>query len=147
MDHVELSGVRVEFEVRGGGDPVVLVHARPFVTWFRPLVATLDDMSVLWYRRDTTGPSRTIEDDARLAEHTAEYLRGHDAEVEIVADGQAGLERACSGGHDIVLLDLMLPGIDGLALCKRLRTSTNSSAVQAGPAYSESAARTSALSA
>jgi DNA-binding response OmpR family regulator len=66
-----------------------------------------------------------IEDDARLAERTAEYLRGHEAEVEIVGDGQAGLERACAGGHDLVLLDLMLPGIDGLALCKRLRATSN----------------------
>jgi len=66
-----------------------------------------------------------IEDDARLAERTAEYLRGHEAEVEIVGDGPRGLERACAGGHDLVLLDLMLPGIDGLALCKRLRATSN----------------------
>lgn len=62
-----------------------------------------------------------IEDDARLAEHTAEYLRDHDAEVEIVGDGTTGLTRAQSGEHDLVLLDLMLPGIDGLAVCKQLR--------------------------
>ncbi len=62
-----------------------------------------------------------IEDDPRLAERTAEYLKDHEAEVEIATDGDAGLSRAQSGEHDIVLLDLMLPGIDGLEVCKRLR--------------------------
>lgn len=62
-----------------------------------------------------------IEDDARLAEHTAEYLQGHNAQVEIVPDGTQGLERASAGEHDVALLDLMLPGIDGLELCKQLR--------------------------
>ena len=66
-----------------------------------------------------------IEDDVRLAEHTAEYLRDHDAEVEIVHDGEQGLARAQAGGHDIVLLDLMLPKMDGLQLCKQLRLGSN----------------------
>lgn len=62
-----------------------------------------------------------IEDDARLAEHTAEYLRDHDAEVEVVGDGAQGLLRAASGEHDLVLLDVMLPGLDGLEVCRQLR--------------------------
>jgi DNA-binding response OmpR family regulator len=62
-----------------------------------------------------------IEDDERLADVTAEYLRGHDAEVEIVADGELGLSRALRTEHDIVLLDLMLPSLDGIEVCKRLR--------------------------
>ncbi|MCA9699042.1 MAG: response regulator, partial [Myxococcales bacterium] len=62
-----------------------------------------------------------IEDDEKLAERTAEYLQSHKATVEIVGDGERGLERAAAGEHDIVLLDLMLPGIDGLELCRRLR--------------------------
>ncbi len=66
-----------------------------------------------------------IEDDVRLAEHTAEYLRDHEAEVEIVHDGEQGLARAQAGGHDIVLLDLMLPKLDGLSLCKQLRQGSN----------------------
>lgn len=62
-----------------------------------------------------------IEDDAKLALRTAEYLRDHGADVEIAADGATGLERARAGGHDVVLLDLMLPEMDGLAVCKALR--------------------------
>lgn len=66
-----------------------------------------------------------IEDDERLAEVTAEYLRDQDAEVEIVPDGADGLQRALAGEHDIVLLDLMLPGLDGVSVCKQLRASSN----------------------
>ena len=62
-----------------------------------------------------------IEDDERLADRTAEYLRSHQAQVEIVPDGELGLARASKGEHDIILLDIMLPGIDGLELCKELR--------------------------
>lgn len=65
-----------------------------------------------------------IEDDARLAELTAEFLRDHDVEVEISHDGEDGLERASRGEHDLVVLDIMLPGVDGLEVCRRLRTSS-----------------------
>lgn len=62
-----------------------------------------------------------IEDDERLAEVTAEYLRDHEAEVEIAPDGELGLARARAGEHDIILLDLMLPKLDGISVCKALR--------------------------
>ena len=62
-----------------------------------------------------------VEDDARLAERTAEYLQGHDFVVEVAGDGELGLTRALSGEHDVVLLDIMLPRRDGLAVCKELR--------------------------
>ncbi len=62
-----------------------------------------------------------VEDDTRLAAHTAEYLQDHDFRVEIAADGELGLARALSGEHDVVLLDLMLPRLDGLSVCKALR--------------------------
>ncbi|HEY8377813.1 MAG TPA: response regulator transcription factor [Nannocystis sp.] len=62
-----------------------------------------------------------IEDDVRLAERTAEYLQGHELAVEIAADGELGLARALSGEFDVILLDLMLPRLDGLEVCRRLR--------------------------
>ncbi len=62
-----------------------------------------------------------VEDDARLAERTAEYLQGHEMQVEIAGDGERGLQRAEAGGFDVVLLDLMLPRLDGLEVCRRLR--------------------------
>jgi DNA-binding response OmpR family regulator len=62
-----------------------------------------------------------IEDDVRLAERTAEYLQGHELAVEIAGDGETGLTRALSGEFDVILLDLMLPRLDGLEVCRRLR--------------------------
>ncbi|MCA9714675.1 MAG: response regulator transcription factor [Myxococcales bacterium] len=62
-----------------------------------------------------------VEDDTKLADRTAEYLRGHDFDVEVANDGELGLARALRGEHDIVLLDLMLPRKDGLEVCKELR--------------------------
>jgi DNA-binding response OmpR family regulator len=78
-----------------------------------------------WQTPDHTVRVLLIEDDVKLADRTAEYLQGHGAEVEIIADGAAGLERARAGEHEIVLLDLMLPGMDGLALCQQLRQSSD----------------------
>lgn len=71
----------------------------------------------------STAPAKVllIEDDARLAERTAEYLQGHEMLVEIAGDGERGLQRAEAGGFDVVLLDLMLPRLDGLEVCRRLR--------------------------
>ncbi|MEM6290796.1 MAG: response regulator transcription factor [Myxococcota bacterium] len=66
-----------------------------------------------------------IEDDERLAEVTAEYLRDHESDVEIASDGEAGLARALAGEHDIVLLDLMLPKLDGIGVCTQLRAQSN----------------------
>ena len=62
-----------------------------------------------------------VEDDARLAALTREYLGGHGVAVEVVSDGRRGLQEALRAGWDVVLLDLMLPGMGGLELCRELR--------------------------
>jgi DNA-binding response OmpR family regulator len=62
-----------------------------------------------------------VEDDLRLAALTREYLEGHGVAVVHVADGRRGQEEALTGRFDVVLLDLMLPGKDGLEVCKELR--------------------------
>jgi DNA-binding response OmpR family regulator len=62
-----------------------------------------------------------VEDDLRLAALTREYLEGHGLAVIHVADGRRGLEEASSGKFDAVLLDVMLPGKDGLEVCRELR--------------------------
>lgn len=66
-----------------------------------------------------------IEDDHKLADRTAEYLRGHGAVVELVDNGICGLEAALSGDFDIALLDIMLPGLNGLELCRALRRASD----------------------
>jgi DNA-binding response OmpR family regulator len=62
-----------------------------------------------------------VEDNRDLAELVALHLRDLAAVVDVVADGAAGLARARQGGYDLVILDLMLPGLDGLEVCRRLR--------------------------
>jgi two-component system OmpR family response regulator len=62
-----------------------------------------------------------VEDDRRLADLTREYLEGHGLAVVHAADGRRGLEEGLSGRYEAVLLDLMLPGKDGLEVCRELR--------------------------
>jgi len=63
-----------------------------------------------------------VEDDARLAALTAEYLQSHGVVVTRAGDGVRGLEEALHRRHDIVLLDLMLPGKGGLEVCREIRS-------------------------
>lgn len=62
-----------------------------------------------------------IEDDVSIAEIERDYLELDGFAVEIAADGNVGLERGLSGEHSLILLDLMLPGMDGFAICRALR--------------------------
>jgi DNA-binding response OmpR family regulator len=62
-----------------------------------------------------------VEDDERLAALTAEYLEGHGLLVARVTRGDKGLAEATGQRYDCVLLDVMLPGLDGIEVCRRLR--------------------------
>ncbi len=62
-----------------------------------------------------------IEDDARLAAMVGEYLTQSGYAVTHMGDGEAGLEALRHEPFDLVVLDLMLPGIDGLEVCRRIR--------------------------
>ncbi|MDO5288405.1 MAG: response regulator transcription factor [Pseudomonadota bacterium] len=62
-----------------------------------------------------------IEDDARLAAMVGEYLTQSGFEVHHVGEGLTGLERLQDKPVDLVILDLMLPDIDGLEVCRRIR--------------------------
>jgi len=63
-----------------------------------------------------------VEDDERLARLTARYLQEHGIVVSIAHTGPEGLNEASRHSYDVVLLDLMLPGRDGLEVCRELRT-------------------------
>lgn len=63
-----------------------------------------------------------VEDDERLARFTVEYLSEHGAIVTHVANGEAALHEAALRPYELVILDLMLPGRDGLSVCRALRT-------------------------
>lgn len=62
-----------------------------------------------------------IEDDDRLAAMVSEYLEREGYGVEHVGSGEAGLAALQARVPDMVLLDLMLPGMDGLEVCRRMR--------------------------
>jgi DNA-binding response OmpR family regulator len=62
-----------------------------------------------------------VDDDRTVAEVVARYLEQDGFAVEALHDGRAALDRALADPPDLVVLDLMLPGIDGLELCRRLR--------------------------
>ena len=62
-----------------------------------------------------------IEDDARLATMVGEYLRQSSYDFAHAMDGDSGLAAVQSQPPDLVILDLMLPGIDGLDVCRRIK--------------------------
>ena len=62
-----------------------------------------------------------VEDDANVAEVLARYLRREGFEVTCLDDGAVALERALAAPPDLAVLDIMLPGLSGLELCRRLR--------------------------
>jgi DNA-binding response OmpR family regulator len=63
-----------------------------------------------------------VEDDVRLAETLAEALTDQRYVVDIATDGETGWQQATVLNYDLLLLDVMLPELDGMSLCQRLRS-------------------------
>ncbi len=70
-----------------------------------------------------------VDDDRTVREVVVSYLRAHEHEVVEVADGEAALDVVRDGPVDLVVLDLMLPGIDGLEVCRRIRATADTPVV------------------
>jgi len=66
-----------------------------------------------------------IEDDPAIADIERDYLELSGFDAVVAADGETGLALALEGGMDLVLLDLMLPGLDGFSVCRRLREASD----------------------
>ena len=66
-----------------------------------------------------------VEDEPDLADPLAYLLRREGHEVEIAEDGPTRSRRSASDGTDIILLDLMLPGMPGTEVCRQIRTTSN----------------------
>ena len=66
-----------------------------------------------------------VEDDAAMAAIERDYLSVSGFEVEIAEDGNSGLRKGSTGAYDLILLDLMLPEMDGFEVCRRLREKTD----------------------
>lgn len=67
-----------------------------------------------------------VEDDRETADHIVRALEDHGHAVERAANGPTGLARARSGEHNALIVDRMLPGLDGLSLVRQLREEGNS---------------------
>jgi DNA-binding response OmpR family regulator len=66
-----------------------------------------------------------VEDDPELSELVAEYLRGEGWEIEVAHNGEAALERAHAEAFAAIVLDVMLPGLSGFEVLRRVRASEN----------------------
>jgi len=62
-----------------------------------------------------------IEDEEEIAMLEKDYLEANGFETEIVSDGSAGLDKAINESYDLIILDLMLPGISGYDICRKIR--------------------------
>jgi DNA-binding response OmpR family regulator len=62
-----------------------------------------------------------IEDDPDIARLVRMHLNDIDCQADIIGDGREGVSRFNQGHYDLVVLDLMLPGMDGLAVCREIR--------------------------
>jgi DNA-binding response OmpR family regulator len=66
-----------------------------------------------------------IEDDPRLADYIRKGLSEEAFIADVVGDGESGLARAHATTYDLIVLDLMLPDLDGMTVCRRLRAAGN----------------------
>ena len=66
-----------------------------------------------------------VEDEEAIADLEKDYLELSGFEVEVANEGTLGLEKALSGEYDLFILDLMLPGVDGFEICRKIRDEKN----------------------
>ncbi len=73
-------------------------------------------------RDDQSGLILLIEDNRGISETVGEFLERRGYSVDYAADGITGLHIAVTNSYDVIVLDLMLPGLDGIELCRKLRS-------------------------
>ena len=80
-----------------------------------------------------------VEDEESIADLEKDYLELSGFEVEVANDGQTGLDKALFGDFDLVILDLMLPGVDGFEICRsnpiRSRSTSRKWSTSVSPSY------------
>ncbi len=72
-------------------------------------------------RDEQSGLILLVEDNRGISEMVGEFLERRGYSVDYAADGVTGLHLAVSNSYDVIVLDLMLPGIDGIEVCRKLR--------------------------
>ncbi|MCM1114163.1 MAG: response regulator transcription factor [Clostridium sp.] len=66
-----------------------------------------------------------IEDDENILQLERDYLEANSFETDFAVDGETGAKKAIENKYDLILLDIMLPGLDGFEICKRIRAEKN----------------------
>ena len=66
-----------------------------------------------------------VEDEEAIADLEKDYLELSGFEVEVANDGETGLARALEGDYNLLILDLMLPVVDGFEICRKVRDEKN----------------------
>ena len=66
-----------------------------------------------------------VEDEESIADLEKDYLELSGFEVEVANDGEIGLKKGLEGEFDLIILDLMLPGVDGFEICRQIRSQKN----------------------
>ena len=66
-----------------------------------------------------------IRDRESIADLEKDYLELSNFEVEVANDGDTGLQKGLGGDFDLIILDLMLPGVDGFEICRQIRDQKN----------------------
>ena len=66
-----------------------------------------------------------VEDESAIAELEKDYLELSGFEVEVANEGKTGLDKAMTEDYDLIILDLMLPGLDGFEICRQVRAEKN----------------------
>jgi len=78
-----------------------------------------------------------IEDDPHISELVTIHLKDLNCDVDIATDGREGYEKASAGDYSLIVLDVMLPGMDGLEVCRQLRADKNNTHILMLTAKSE----------
>ena len=78
-------------------------------------------MSASTHARESTATVAIIEDERDMADGLRNAFERHGFQVLVAHDGDAGLELALSGQAELIILDLMLPKLDGMEICRRVR--------------------------
>ena len=79
------------------------------------------------HSQETAGLVLVVEDNRNISEMIGEYLEGRGFEVDYATDGLDGYRLAVENSYDVLVLDLMLPRLDGMEVCKRLRNEARKS--------------------
>lgn len=66
-----------------------------------------------------------VEDESAIAELEKDYLELSGFDVEVANDGEVGLSKSLTEDYDLIILDLMLPGVDGFEICRQVRAEKN----------------------